>query len=140
VGAWCKLEILLPSAGSDRAQLPRLPWPPTTEPCCCGKNKGVCSVFQVAARSARWSSGRGSILIYLARNPVSSFTVTLPNYRPQVPSPQPSPTAESSFHFADFKAHSRQGLQGRWGALTSAPRPAPPGEIGAPRPAPPSAP
>ena len=33
-----------------------------------------------------------------------------------------------------------QGWQGRWGALTSAPRPAPPSEIGAPRPAPPSAP
>ena len=33
-----------------------------------------------------------------------------------------------------------QGWQGRWGALTSAPRPSPPGEISAPRPAPPSAP
>ena len=33
-----------------------------------------------------------------------------------------------------------QGWQGRWGALTSAPRPAPPGKISAPRPAPPSAP
>ena len=33
-----------------------------------------------------------------------------------------------------------QGWQGRSGALTSAPRPAPPGEISAPRPAPPSAP
>ena len=32
------------------------------------------------------------------------------------------------------------GRQGRWGALTSAPRPAPPGKISAPRPAPPSAP
>ena len=29
------------------------------------------------------------------------------------------------------------GRQGRWGALTSAPRPAPPGKISAPRPAPP---
>ena len=33
-----------------------------------------------------------------------------------------------------------QGWQGRWGALTSAPRPAPPGKISAPRPTPPSAP
>ena len=33
-----------------------------------------------------------------------------------------------------------QSWQGRWGALTSALRPAPPSEIGAPRPAPPSAP
>ena len=33
-----------------------------------------------------------------------------------------------------------QGWQWRWGALTSAPRPAPPGKISAPRPAPPSAP
>ena len=33
-----------------------------------------------------------------------------------------------------------QGWQGRWGALTSAPRPAPPSKISAPRPAPPSAP
>ena len=32
------------------------------------------------------------------------------------------------------------GRQGRWGALTSAQRPAPPGKISAPRPAPPSAP
>ena len=37
-------------------------------------------------------------------------------------------------------ASSRQVWQGRWGALTSAPRPAPPGKISAPRPAPPSAP
>ena len=38
------------------------------------------------------------------------------------------------------RRHCRQGWQGRWGALTSAPRPAPPGKISAPRPAPPSAP
>jgi hypothetical protein len=38
------------------------------------------------------------------------------------------------------KSTRRQGWQGRWGALTSAPRPAPPSEIGAPRPAPPSPP
>ena len=30
--------------------------------------------------------------------------------------------------------HLLQGWQGRWGALTSAPRPAPPGKISAPRP------
>ena len=42
---------------------------------------------------------------------------------------------------SDIRASDGQGCwQGRWVALTRAPRPAPPDEIGAPRPAPPSAP
>ena len=51
-----------------------------------------------------------------------------------------APPQPPSHQLQNKARQKEQGWQGRWGALTSAPRPVPPGKISAPRPAPPSAP